>query len=91
MYFVNTENHLAGLFTKAIDEKRFNFLVAKHGISLIDRSSAATYRASVILSFCMITHLSVDFEMFRYEKVQVNPSHSSQRLCYTLRPLVDFS
>ncbi|KAJ9561842.1 hypothetical protein OSB04_007002 [Centaurea solstitialis] len=33
MYFVTTEHQLADLFTKALDEKRFNFLVEKIGIS----------------------------------------------------------
>ncbi|KAJ9561825.1 hypothetical protein OSB04_006985 [Centaurea solstitialis] len=32
MYFVNTENQLADLFTKGLDEKRFNFLVGKLGM-----------------------------------------------------------
>ncbi|KAJ9538588.1 hypothetical protein OSB04_031321 [Centaurea solstitialis] len=34
MYFVNTEFQLADLFTKALDEKRFNILVEKFGIFL---------------------------------------------------------
>ena len=32
MYFVSTEFQLADLFTKALDEKRFNFLVEKIGM-----------------------------------------------------------
>jgi hypothetical protein len=32
MYFVSTEFQLADLFTKALDEKRFNFLVNKIGM-----------------------------------------------------------
>ncbi|KAJ9544789.1 hypothetical protein OSB04_024496 [Centaurea solstitialis] len=31
LYFVNTEFQLADLFTKALDEKRFNFLITKLG------------------------------------------------------------
>ncbi|KAJ9551482.1 hypothetical protein OSB04_015527 [Centaurea solstitialis] len=31
LYFVNTEFQLADLFTKALDEKRFNFLITKFG------------------------------------------------------------
>ncbi|KAJ9545670.1 hypothetical protein OSB04_025377 [Centaurea solstitialis] len=34
LYFVNTEFQLADLFTKALDEKRFNFLITKLGICL---------------------------------------------------------
>jgi hypothetical protein len=33
MYFVNTQFQLADLFTKALDEKRFNFLVEKIGMT----------------------------------------------------------
>jgi hypothetical protein len=33
MYFVSTEFQLADLFTKALDEKRFNFLVEKIGMT----------------------------------------------------------
>ncbi|KAJ9547103.1 LOW QUALITY PROTEIN: hypothetical protein OSB04_019646 [Centaurea solstitialis] len=33
MYFVNTENQLADLFTKTLDEKRFNFHLGKLGMS----------------------------------------------------------
>ena len=32
MYFVQTDYQLAGLFTKPLDEKRFNFLVSKLGM-----------------------------------------------------------
>ncbi|KAJ9555966.1 hypothetical protein OSB04_010580 [Centaurea solstitialis] len=32
LYFVNTEFQLADLFTKALDEKRFNFLITKLGM-----------------------------------------------------------
>ena len=32
LYFVNTELQLADLFTKALDEKRFQFLVSKLGM-----------------------------------------------------------
>ncbi|KAJ9551929.1 LOW QUALITY PROTEIN: hypothetical protein OSB04_015974 [Centaurea solstitialis] len=32
LYFVNTEYQLADLFTKPLDEKRFNFLISKLGI-----------------------------------------------------------
>ncbi|KAJ9545008.1 hypothetical protein OSB04_024715 [Centaurea solstitialis] len=32
-YFVNTEFHLADLFTKALDEKRFTFLIEKIGMT----------------------------------------------------------
>ena len=32
MYFVNSDYQLADLFTKAIDEKRFTFLVEKIGM-----------------------------------------------------------
>ncbi|KAJ9562923.1 hypothetical protein OSB04_008083 [Centaurea solstitialis] len=34
LYFVNTEFQLADLFTKALDEKRFNFLITKLGESI---------------------------------------------------------
>ena len=32
LYFVNIEFQLADLFTKPLDEKRFNFLISKHGM-----------------------------------------------------------
>ena len=32
LYFVSTEYQLAGLFTKALDEKRLNFLVSQLGM-----------------------------------------------------------
>ena len=32
LYFVSTDYQLADLFTKALDEKKFNFLVSKLGI-----------------------------------------------------------
>ncbi|KAJ9551406.1 hypothetical protein OSB04_015451 [Centaurea solstitialis] len=32
LYFVNTEHQLADLFTKPLDEKRFNFLISKLGM-----------------------------------------------------------
>lgn len=32
LYFVNTEFQLADLFTKPLDEKRFNFLISKLGM-----------------------------------------------------------
>ena len=32
MYFVNSDYHLADLFTKALDEKRFTFLAEKIGM-----------------------------------------------------------
>ncbi|KAJ9546819.1 hypothetical protein OSB04_019362 [Centaurea solstitialis] len=32
IYFVNTEHQLADLFTKPLDEKRFNFLISKLGL-----------------------------------------------------------
>ncbi|KAJ9567766.1 LOW QUALITY PROTEIN: hypothetical protein OSB04_003732 [Centaurea solstitialis] len=37
MYFVNTEYQLADLFTKALDEKRFKFLISRLG--MIDKRS----------------------------------------------------
>ncbi|KAJ9544411.1 hypothetical protein OSB04_024118 [Centaurea solstitialis] len=39
MYFVNTEYQLAALFTKALDEKRFNFLVEKLGVKFFNAVS----------------------------------------------------
>ncbi|KAJ9546890.1 hypothetical protein OSB04_019433 [Centaurea solstitialis] len=38
MYFVTTEFQLADLFTKALDEKRFNFLVEKIGMKVASQS-----------------------------------------------------
>ncbi|KAJ9548978.1 LOW QUALITY PROTEIN: hypothetical protein OSB04_021521 [Centaurea solstitialis] len=39
MYFVTTEYQLADLFTKALDEKRFNFLVEKIGMKVKSKKS----------------------------------------------------
>ncbi|KAJ9553771.1 hypothetical protein OSB04_017816 [Centaurea solstitialis] len=41
LYFVNTEYQLADLFTKALDEKRFKFLISR-----LDGSSMLRYRGS---------------------------------------------
>ncbi|KAJ9567677.1 hypothetical protein OSB04_003643 [Centaurea solstitialis] len=46
LYFVNTEFQLADLFTKALDEKRFNFLITKLVITMSlkrPKSSMETY------------------------------------------------
>ncbi|KAJ9544387.1 hypothetical protein OSB04_024094 [Centaurea solstitialis] len=46
MYFVNTEYQLADLFTKALDEKRFKFLISRLG--MIDKKIVRTF--AVILT-----------------------------------------
>ncbi|KAJ9538282.1 hypothetical protein OSB04_031015 [Centaurea solstitialis] len=41
LYFVNTEYQLADLFTKALDEKRFKFLISRLGAYLVQVSTVA--------------------------------------------------
>ena len=38
LYFVGTDNQLADLFTKALDSKRFNFLISKLGMLNLQNS-----------------------------------------------------
>ncbi|KAJ9536703.1 LOW QUALITY PROTEIN: hypothetical protein OSB04_un000088 [Centaurea solstitialis] len=53
LYFVNTEYQLADLFTKALDEKRFKFLISRLGMidkrfkfQIVDGSGMLRYRGS---------------------------------------------
>ncbi|KAJ9544386.1 hypothetical protein OSB04_024093 [Centaurea solstitialis] len=50
LYFVNTEFQLADLFTKALDEKRFNFLITKLGG--VNEKHKNKKRLCVVETFC---------------------------------------
>ncbi|KAJ9544768.1 hypothetical protein OSB04_024475 [Centaurea solstitialis] len=54
LYFVNTEYQLADLFTKALDEKRFKFLISR----LIDKKIVCVYTIASISSGTRDIHLS---------------------------------
>ncbi|KAJ9539156.1 hypothetical protein OSB04_031889 [Centaurea solstitialis] len=57
LYFVNTEYRLADLFTKALDEKRFNFLISRLGGAYLVQVSTV---AMVLLRTAMEDYIFPD-------------------------------
>ncbi|KAJ9560566.1 hypothetical protein OSB04_005726, partial [Centaurea solstitialis] len=54
LYFVNTEFQLADLFTKVLDEKRFNFLITKLDKLIIISNNCLPLRKSEIEYYAML-------------------------------------
>ncbi|KAJ9547376.1 hypothetical protein OSB04_019919 [Centaurea solstitialis] len=97
MYFVNTELQLANLFTKALDEKRFTFLIEKIGMtgsleiilksptsSTVGQSDNHPNDVEVDQSQAQTTH-AVSFQRNRFKYVVLVKKSNNQYLVPNLK------